>query len=101
MVNSFLWRSSCSIFYHWVLSVLNNIEELYNLSLIVNSTETHGFKIGLFYLLTQGMREEISPFMRKGQVGDSVNYFTDELEKELNSMLKEKLENTGLDFCTS
>ena len=44
------------------------------------------------------MREDISPFMRKGQVGDSLNYFTELLDHELNQKLKDKLTNTALHF---
>ncbi|XP_072043248.1 sulfotransferase 1C4-like [Amphiura filiformis] len=37
-------------------------------------------------------------FMRKGKVGDWRNYFTDEQNKTLDEICKEKLEDTGLQF---
>lgn len=42
------------------------------------------------------MREDISPFIRKGEVGDARNHFPAELEAELTAMLRERAEGTPL-----
>ena len=40
----------------------------------------------------------ISPFMRKGCVGDWENYFTPEQNTIVDTMIKEKLDESGLNF---
>ena len=38
------------------------------------------------------------PFMRKGEVGDWVNYFTPEQLADLDAKISQRLERTGLEF---
>ena len=42
------------------------------------------------------LHEDISPFMRKGQVGDWQNYFTDEQNAYFDDLYKKRMEGTGL-----
>jgi len=42
--------------------------------------------------------DDISPFMRKGEVGDHMNYFTDEENAIMDEMCEKRLKGTGITF---
>lgn len=44
------------------------------------------------------LQYKISPFMRKGTVGDWKNYLTEEQNEYIDKLYKEKIEGTGLEF---
>ena len=44
------------------------------------------------------MDQSVSKFVRKGQIGDWVNYFSDEQAAFVDEQLLEKLQDTGLQF---
>jgi len=46
--------------------------------------------------LNRAADPNISPFLRKGIVGDWNNYFTDEMNNHIDSMYKERIESKGL-----
>ena len=46
----------------------------------------------------QGMKGD--GFIRKGQVGEWKNYFTDEQNELFDKVFKEKVEGTGIEFDT-
>jgi len=46
----------------------------------------------------EGLKDDISPFMRKGQAGDWVNYFTQEQNEYFDELYKRKMEGSGLAF---
>ena len=50
------------------------------------------------YEFCKTMDQSVSKFVRKGQIGDWVNYFSDEQSTHVNAQLKEKLQKSGLHF---
>ncbi len=48
------------------------------------------------YEFSSNLDTKVSKFMRKGQVGDWVNYFTPEQLELVDQQLKKKLDGTGL-----
>jgi len=49
-------------------------------------------------MLSRAADPTISPFLRKGIVGDWNNYFTDELNNYVDSLYKDRIESKGLTF---
>ena len=50
------------------------------------------------YEFCKTMDQSVSKFVRKGQIGDWVNYFSDEQAAFVDEQLLEKLQDTGLSF---
>ena len=46
----------------------------------------------------EGLNDNISSFMRKGQAGDWKNYFTEEQNAYIDKVYAEKIEGSGLSF---
>jgi hypothetical protein len=42
-----------------------------------------------------------SAFLRKGKVGDSLNYLTPSMVSRVENLIQEKLQDSGLSFCLS
>ena len=47
---------------------------------------------------TKMMNITVSPFMRKGKVGDWKNYFNDEQNKYIDDLMEKKMKGSGLEF---
>ena len=47
---------------------------------------------------TDGLDHSISPFMRKGKVGDWKNYFTDDQNRIMDEMYEERAKDSGLKY---
>lgn len=58
----------------------------------------HNKMVNFEFVPKVGINQEISPFMRKGIVGDWVNHFSAEQNQFYDELLKEKLAGTGLTF---
>ena len=50
------------------------------------------------YEFCKTMDQSISKFVRKGQIGDWVNYFSNDQAAYVDLQLKEKLQKTELNF---
>ena len=44
------------------------------------------------------LKQDISPFMRKGQTGDWKNYFTEDQNRYVDELYAQKIIGSGLDF---
>uniref|UniRef100_UPI0037E7BC16 cytosolic sulfotransferase 1-like n=1 Tax=Semicossyphus pulcher TaxID=241346 RepID=UPI0037E7BC16 len=81
------------------LGLSPSAEEKKNILSRVHFTEMKTNKM-VNHSLFNGMDFKISPFMRKGKIGDWKNHFTVAQNQEFDEHYKNKMKDTTLQFCT-